>query len=447
MVLRRLVPTVLAVIAGGLYATLTLQRFTHFAVVSWDNAIFEQAVKAYAHGRPPVSDVKGPGFNLLGDHFSPILAMLAPIYRIFPFAQTLLLAQCALIAVSIWVIGRLAIEKLNTLPGVLVTLCYSLSFGLQSAVYADFHEIAFAVPCLALAGAAYVRGNSGTVVVWAMPLLLVKEDMGITVAAIGVVLVLAGFRRRGLTLAVTGIAAAAVIIWLIVPAVNPESHYDYTSKVAGGIFHVLAQEPGVKIATLAITVAVSGFIAARSPWLLVAIPTLLWRFIGDNPAYWGIDYHYSAHLMPIVFIAMIDAMSKEPRHRWYAWWVRLAPGIALGLVLAMATYAPLWDLSQPSSWQTNSRQSAAQEIIEQIPDDASVETDIGVITHLVTDHDVYWIGSIGKAQPDYVLLETGNYGSPDDAVEYASDKHGGRWRLRYAAGPFQLAAPGEDANS
>src|SRR5690625_6470478 len=79
--LRRCVPAGVALIVTGLYALLSVVRFQRFAVVSWDNAIFEQAVKSYAAGHMPIVDVKAPGFNVLGDHFSPVIAVLAPIYR------------------------------------------------------------------------------------------------------------------------------------------------------------------------------------------------------------------------------------------------------------------------------------------------------------------------------------------------------------------------------
>ena len=62
---------------------------------------------------------------------------------------------------------------------------------------AEFHEVAFGAPLLALAGAAYVDRRFGAVVPGSLPLLLVKEDLGLTVAVIGVVLWLAGERRRG----------------------------------------------------------------------------------------------------------------------------------------------------------------------------------------------------------------------------------------------------------
>jgi len=46
----------------------------------------------------------------------------------------------------------------------------------------------------------------------------------------------------------------------------------------------------------------------RSPLLLAAVPTLAWRFWSTNPSYWGTGYQYSAVLMPITFVAFLDAL-------------------------------------------------------------------------------------------------------------------------------------------
>ena len=198
---QRLLAALIAVAVGAAYGVLTLMRYRRFTISSWDHAIFEQAVKGYARPGAPIVDVKGPGFNILGDHFSPIDALIAPFYRLFPSAQTIVLAQVVLIAVSVAVIALVAMRHLGTVTGVAIGVAYGLSFGLQSAVEAEFHEVAFGAPLLALAGAAYVDRRYGAVVLWSLPLLLVKEDLGLTVAVIGGVLWLAGERRHGVRLA------------------------------------------------------------------------------------------------------------------------------------------------------------------------------------------------------------------------------------------------------
>lgn len=60
------------------YAALSVRRHDMLLSHSFDLGIFEQAVRSYAEGHLPVSEVKGPDFPVLGDHFSPVLALIAP---------------------------------------------------------------------------------------------------------------------------------------------------------------------------------------------------------------------------------------------------------------------------------------------------------------------------------------------------------------------------------
>jgi uncharacterized membrane protein len=430
---RRAIATAFAVAFGAAYTALSLVRFHRFALSSWDNAIFEQAVRGYAHLGAPTVDVKGPGFNQLGDHFSPILVLIAPFYRVFPSAQTILIAQAVLIAGSVAVISDLAMRKLGTVVGIAIGVAYGLSFGIQSAVEVDFHEVAFAVPLLALAGAAYVDRRYAAVVLWALPLLLVKEEFGFTVAAIGVVLWLAGERRRGVTLAAIGLVSAALIVLVVMPWIA--GSYTHADMLGGdrGIFATLTSEPGRKFSTVALTLGITGLAALASPWALVAVPTFAWRFVGDNPYYWGTDFHYSLVLMPIVFVAMIDAISRWPRLRWAA---------VVGLVVTAFTLvnSPLSVLVHSDTYDDPPRAASARAVLALVPKDASVETDIGLMTHLSTDHTVYWLGTVGTARPTYVLFDTASgIGSPTDVVAYAEQKHGGTYELLYRHDGYMLA--------
>jgi len=54
----------------------------------------------------------------------------------------------------------------------------------------------------------------------------------------------------------------------------------------------------------------TAFIALRSPFVLAAVPSLALRFVGTNNSYWGTYWHYNATVMPVVFIAAIDAIAR-----------------------------------------------------------------------------------------------------------------------------------------
>ena len=436
----RSLPFLWALVCTAAYTTLSLLRFRRFDPTSWDNAIFEQAIRGYAHLGLPIVDIKGPGFNILGDHFSPITALVAPFYRLWPSAQTLLVAQAVLIGVSVLVISRLAVRHAGPWAGAMLAAAYGISFGISSAVQSDFHEVAFSAPLLALAGSAYLDRRWNAVVGWSLPLLLVKEDMGATVLVIGLVLMLAGERRRGTLLAAAGVVGAALVVLVVLPSVNPGGVYDYASSVGGdrGVVATLFDEPGRKALTVLVTLAVTGLAALGSPWVLLVLPTFAWRFVGDNPYYWGTDWHYSLLLMPIVFVAAVDTMRRYPPVRWTA-----VPALVVSLALLPST--PLWALVQGETYEVPDRAAVAQRVVDMVPDGASVVTDIGVITHLATDHDVYWLGTVGTAplpdgDPDYVLLDQwAGVGSPPDARAWAEQTFGGTWVTVWDADGYQLA--------
>ena len=81
------------------------------------------------------------------------------VYRFFPSGLTLLVVQDLLIAVSAWPLVRLASKQAGWLLGTFVGIGYVTAWGFQGAVASQFHEIAFAVPLLAWASAAFVEGQ------------------------------------------------------------------------------------------------------------------------------------------------------------------------------------------------------------------------------------------------------------------------------------------------
>ncbi len=178
------------------YTIISVFRYLRRDPTSWDLGIFTEYVKQYAHLQAPIVDIKAPGFDLLGDHFHPIVALIAPFFRLFPSSVTLLVAQALLAGLSVLPVSQLGRELLGNAAGRLIAAAYGLSWGLQQMANYDFHEIAFAVPLLAFSLSAMVRGRTRAAVLWALPLVFVKEDQGFTLLAVGLVLAFA-YRRHG----------------------------------------------------------------------------------------------------------------------------------------------------------------------------------------------------------------------------------------------------------
>jgi uncharacterized membrane protein len=360
------------------YATVAISKQLRVRTTGFDLGIFEQAVRGYAGGGAPVAPLKGPGFNLLGDHFHPILALLGPLYRLFPGPSTLLAAQAALLAVSAVPVTRLAIERFGLRGGLAVGAAYGLSWGLQQAVGFDFHEVCFAVPLVAFSLECLVRRRWGAAVAWAAPLILVKEDLPLTVAAIGGYLVLRGQRRLGLATVCGAVAAGLLIVGVLLPSLNPGHAYAYTG---GGA--LLAGVP-LKLLTVAAMLLPTGLLAVRSPLVLLALPTLAWRFWAANPHYWGVLFHYSAILMPIVFVAMLDAPAGllDKCRRWL-------PGGCLAFAVLVSAVLPMNVLADPATWRTDPAAVAIRAVLRQVPDGATVAASNRLAPQLTARCEVY----------------------------------------------------------
>ncbi|MFI1679224.1 DUF2079 domain-containing protein [Streptomyces sp. NPDC020607] len=432
-------PHLLAAALFLAYAVVSVCRYRRLESRSWDLGIFEQAVRAYAHLNVPVADLKGPGANILGDHFSPVTALLAPAYRVFPSPITLLVAQALLIAVSVVPVTRAATRILGRASGLAVGVAYGLSWGIQRAVDFDFHEICFAVPLIAFSLEALLRQRWRASLLWALPLVLVKEDLGVTLAALAVVVAIRCRRTDpkalpyALGVAAFGAVATLVTLTLVIPAFNTVGAYDYWDKVGdgGGAAGVL-DGVGTKLRTLAwLLIPTSGLLALRSPLLLVALPTLGWRFVSADDHYWGTDWHYSAVLMPVVLLALVDAVDGARRSAkpWLRRYADLLPACVAAAALALTTSLPLAGLTEGATYKKSEQVVAVERMLDRIPDGATVEANIGPITRLTSRARVFWTGSAKPVVPRYVALDVRS-GWTKDPVAYANGLHPG---TRYVA--------------
>lgn len=454
----------IAFVTFAAYTTISVSRYLRLAPGTWDLGIYTEYVSRFAHLQTPVVPIKGHGFNLLGDHFTPIVALIAPFFRLFPTPVTLLVAQALLTAISVVPVCRAAQDRLGTGASRAIGTAYGLSWGLQQMVYFAFHEVAFAVPLLAFCLSALVRRRPRAAALWALPLVFVKEDQGITVAAIGLVMLAAGMvarqrarvNRAGLAqprlartwiragglLAGWGTAWSLLAITVIIPYFNPHHQYRYwgdagvlgahgsTFSVTGLLaqFTYAGQE---KLGTTLMLLLPVAFLALGSPLVLIAIPGLALRFLSTHATFWGTGFHYNAPVMPVMFLAAIDAMARiaarsarhspaGPRP------VRAPPGPALpagtavtrlgasAMVVAAAVLAfsfPISHLWQPRSYLISPWVRAENAAMARVPDGVTVEASETMLAPLAARDDTSWIKNRGISDPRYIVIRAARHGS------------------------------------
>ena len=461
----------IAAVAFGAYFVISLFRLLQRAPGSYDLGIFTEYVRQLSQLHAPVVDVLRPGFNFLGEHFQVALAVLAPFFRIVPSAGTLLFFQALLAAVSVFPVVTAAFVFTGRSTGRLIGFAYAFSWGLQQMIDFDFHEIALAVPLLAFSVSAVARRRPVAAIAWAVPLVFVKEDQGFTVAAIGVVLgVTMAFRPAipalpwgntriapwgGLFLVAWGLFWSAFAIIVIIPHFNPLHRYYFWGDggaVGGGqpfsVGALLTQAGGgwpTKGQTLVLLLLPTAFAALGSPVALIALPSLVLRFISTNTAFWGTAFHYDATVMPVLFIAAAEAIARWRRASALAW--PLAPGtgavppwpgapprgldplrllaartlavfraaragiarhggpMMAAIAVALAFQFPLSNLWHGSTYKLDAHVAAADAAMAVVPDGATAATTLDLLAPLAARTDTFWIGNRHNPATQYIVFD------------------------------------------
>ncbi|MET8623569.1 DUF2079 domain-containing protein [Kitasatospora sp. NPDC004669] len=462
----------LGVLCFAAVCAIGLQGWASVSLGGFDLGIFDQGVRGYAHFGLPVSTLKSyhhefpPGFSLLGDHFSPVLALLAPLYWIWDDPRSLIIGQALLFALGVPLIRRIAAHcfaaaepRTARRAADLAGLVYALGWPLLVAARVGFHEVAFAVPLTLLMLERGLARRYVAVVLAAVLLCCTKEDMGLMVGAYGLVLLLrtrrtgdrAG-RFTGLGLLLGGPLAAAVAIKWLIPAMGGEPGYywNYAALGADGgdaLKHLLhnpfllvqtAFDQPLKPLLLLWLFGTMFLLPLRSATALCALPLLAERILSSNANHWSIARHYDSMLWPILLTAAIEVLGRlsaaerpEPTRRR----ARLLGLGTAGVALVVAVLIGLLQLAVPSSWEPKASEAALVRAAALIPDGASVEADNQIAPRLTARADVVLVDGTPRGR-EYVLTRSDKRSFPFKTDKEQAD----RIQLLLAHGYRQLWA-------
>jgi uncharacterized membrane protein len=282
----------------------------------------------------------------------------------------------------------------------------------------------------------------------------VKEDQGFTVAAIGLIIMLVYKRQvAGLFLAAWGLVWSFLAIIVIIPEFSPTHQYLYWSDggalspvgghlSAAGLASQLTTGGWTKLPALVMILLPTAFVALRSPIVLAAVPSLVLRFVGTNSSYWGTNWHYNATVMPIVFIAAIDALARiradeqerEPGRLAVAL-ERHGAAMMLAIAAALAFQFPLSSLWSPQTYSIDRHVAAARAALARVPNGARVATDLDLLAPLSARTDTFWLGNSGNPATRYVVFDTASTDwqpPPRNVLGFVEGlNHGVRYRQIY----------------
>ena len=341
------------------FSLLAVHLLKNLDMMAFDVGIFDQAAWLISRGQPAFVTIRG--MHILGDHFSAIMYLLAPLYWIAPTPKTLLIFQTVALAAGALPVYGLAMRGTHSAPvALLFAWAYLLYPALQWSNVYEFHPDTLATPLLI--GALYCldarRWRSYFVCLTLA--LLTKETAGVTVILVGVY-ALRAHRSLGLWTVAQGVLGLAIAFATMSHFNNGTSsaylslYSRYGDSPLQIVFYI-AHHPaaalsdlntnmnGVYLLKLLYPLA---FLPLMAPdMLLIAAPALLMNLLSSRHMMHTIYQQYTAFVTPFLVVAAVIGIGRLQRYG-----TKLALAVPALCLLALAVDATQWGpLRLPIPW-------------------------------------------------------------------------------------------------
>ncbi|MDX2100829.1 MAG: DUF2079 domain-containing protein [Leptolyngbyaceae cyanobacterium bins.59] len=430
-------------------------RHALFQSGAYDLGWFDQAVYLISRGQPPI--VSFSGFHILGDHAAFIFYPLAILYWIYPNVHWLFAVQALALAGAAWPVWKLSVQAgLAERQAWLVTLAYLLYPLVFNINLFDFHPEVLAVPALL---GAVLAARSGRLLWFCLSVALAlscKAVLSLTVAAMGLWLLLFEKRRGYGAIALGGgVAWFLITTQLVIPQFSggeaaAVGRYRYLGNSVLEIATNLILKPNLVLGQLFSPGAIEYLALLLIPvawglsWrhlapLFPALPQLTMNLLADHPSMRNLVHQYSLPILPFLILAGIACL-VDPQVK--TWRRQAILPLALVAFLALGKYGYFGSLylSSLDSWQ------ATRKAVALVTTDEPVLTTHGITTHL-THRSVIQFTIADSPPPDltqykYVLLDVRHPGWKSSS-EFASQlvsqlKASPQFQLRYHQDPVFL---------
>ncbi|GBC98324.1 hypothetical protein HRbin17_00826 [bacterium HR17] len=308
---------------------LQILRFNRLGASAFDLGIFQQAVWLMSQGKTPFVTVRG--MHILGDHFTPILYLLAVPYRFWAHPFWLFLAQTIALAAGAFPLYRLTMRTTqHEWAAVLVVIGYLLHPALFTMLLFDFHPVLLSVPFVLWAMDAIESGRVVHFIVGACCAALCRQDVAIPLAGISMYGIFVRKRHWAWGGLIFSFVWFSITMKIMTYLSNTEqsaylSLYDQWGKTLTSIIwgiithpieviksltlcHGYVQTPGIYPLLLVVPFALFPLLA---PEVLVwGLPSYALIALSERPVMREIGYQYGALIVPWLAFASISTWER-----------------------------------------------------------------------------------------------------------------------------------------
>jgi uncharacterized membrane protein len=392
------------------YTGFAIHRHYVFNSAMLDLGIQDQVVWNTSQGRPFEESIEGN--NYLGDHFQPLMALLAIPYRLYPSVYWLLIFQSVCLGLGGIPVFRLARRAfLSPLAGLAFALAYCLYPAVGYINRFDFHFEVVVIPLLLAAWDALVTDKPRLASLWLGLALFGKEEIGLTVAMTGVVAAISLKRIRfGIIWFFVGLTFSFTALFILIPAFRggPSDtllRYGWLGQTSSQMLQRLVLDPGYVLSGIqrlgwfymvGQLFGPVAFLNLLQPlyWLMI-LPGFAYNLLSGFGAQHTAYYQYVAPIIPGVFIGAIYGAAWLTRrltrslHRYLPDLQAASYGYLVLVFLitcsicAFVVDNPILDRGVvPDAWKRMPNDAAVREALTLIPSDAKVFTTNQYGSHL-----------------------------------------------------------------
>ena len=323
----------------------------------------------------------------------PLLAVLAPVYRLWPDARSLIVIQVALLALAVVPLYLFARPQLGAWGGLLVAAAYLLYPALSYVAFSDFHEINLSVPLLMASGAALLNNRLRSATIWLVLAMLLKEEVALIAMGFGLYAAFfSGHRRYGVALVTLSALWGLLLVLVIMPALSGGAGYTFFSRYTtlgttpvemlrtlllrpATLYH-LVSTPQKLLFTLQLLLPLACLPLLGFPAILLALPTYAYLMLSDYAFQTSITYQYTAPLIPLLMLATVVGLQRIRRRQIRAFhWASIA--LAATTLISARLWSPLPGglAFNADTYRVTEAHREARSLLATIPPDASVASD------------------------------------------------------------------------
>jgi len=312
-----------------IFFRLSAIKYFSFQYNDWDLALYANGMWNIVHGHPFITMTHKA---FLGNHFTVIAFLIAPVYYVFRSPLTLLFLKVLGLSAAglpVYLLGR---KTFNWRIGLEFLLLYFLYPALLYVTMFEFHFEDFSLFFLAWAFYFLIINRKIGFLAMSLLAMLCKENVPSVVAMMGLYAVIFRPRRRLIGAVVFAVASAYFLLVtlylqpLFIPGKGPgfAAHYSAYGSGFYDVFRFILLHPGEVIMDLFSTARRLAFFGhtlypllyiplLRPDILIITVPTVLKNLLSKSATTQMIFWHYTATIIPFMIFSTMFAAKKLTR--------------------------------------------------------------------------------------------------------------------------------------